>query len=90
MGDFNKEIYARAYREYEKRLKNANALDFDDPLTNTIQLLKENPYVLLYYQNRFKYIMVDKYHYTNTAQIKLIHILASTTGDDGSVDSPYV
>ena len=86
MGDFNKEIYARAYREYEKRLKDANALDFDDLITKTIQLLKENPDVLLYYQNRFKYIMVDEYQDTNTAQFKLIHLLASTTGEDGSVE----
>lgn len=86
MGDFNKEIYARAYREYEKRLKDANALDFDNLITKTIQLLKENPDVLLYYQNRFKYIMVDEYQDTNTAQFKLIHLLASTTGEDGSVE----
>ncbi|MCI8748347.1 MAG: UvrD-helicase domain-containing protein [Lachnospiraceae bacterium] len=86
MGDFNKEIYARAYREYDKRLKDANALDFDDLITKTIQLFKESPDVLCRYQNRFKYIMVDEYQDTNTAQFRLINILANTAGDDGSVE----
>ncbi len=86
MGDFNKEIYAKAYKEYEKRLKDANALDFDDLITKTIQLFKECPEVLLRYQNRFKYIMVDEYQDTNTAQFRLIELLASTTGEDGSVE----
>ncbi len=86
MGDFNKEIYARAYREYDKRLKDANALDFDDLIIKTVQLFKEKPDVLLRYQNRFKYIMVDEYQDTNTAQFQLIHLLASTTGVDGSVE----
>ncbi|MCI9078512.1 MAG: DNA helicase PcrA [Lachnospiraceae bacterium] len=86
MGDFNKEIYARAYREYDKRLKDANALDFDDLITKTIQLFKESPEVLGRYQNRFKYIMVDEYQDTNTAQFRLINILANTTGEDGSVE----
>lgn len=86
MGDFNKEIYAKAYKEYEKRLKDANALDFDDLITKTIQLFKECPKVLLRYQERFKYIMVDEYQDTNTAQFRLIELLASTTGEDGSVE----
>ncbi len=86
MGDFNKEIYARAYHEYDKRLKDANALDFDDLITKTIQLFKEKPDVLARYQNRFKYIMVDEYQDTNTAQFRLINILANTTGEDGTVE----
>lgn len=86
MGDFNKEIYAKAYKEYEKRLKDANALDFDDLITKTIQLFKECPEVLLRYQNRFKYIMVDEYQDTNTAQFRLIELLANTTGEDGLVE----
>jgi len=86
MGDYNKEIYAKAYNEYQKRLKDSNALDFDDLITKTIELLRDNPDVLLYYQNRFKYIMVDEYQDTNTAQFKLIHLLANTQGEDGSVE----
>lgn len=85
MGDYNKEIYAHAYREYQKRLKDSNALDFDDLITKTIELFRNNPDVLSYYQNRFKYIMVDEYQDTNTAQFKLIHLLANTTDEDGSV-----
>ncbi len=85
MGDYNKEIYAHVYREYQKRLKDANALDFDDLITKTIELFKSNPDVLFYYQNRFKYIMVDEYQDTNTAQFKLIHLLANTMDEDGSV-----
>lgn len=85
MGDYNKEIYAHVYNEYQKRLKNANALDFDDLITKTIELFKSNPDVLSYYQNRFKYIMVDEYQDTNTAQFRLIHLLANTIDEDGSV-----
>lgn len=83
MGDHQKELYARAYREYERRLHDANALDFDDLICKTVQLFKENPDILEYYQNRFKYIMVDEYQDTNTAQFRLIHLLASTKGDNG-------
>lgn len=83
-GDYLKEIYARAYREYEKRLRDSNALDFDDLICKTIQLLEENPEILDYYQNRFRYIMVDEYQDTNTAQFKLISLLADTRGEDGT------
>ena len=83
MGDHQKELYARAYREYERRLHDANALDFDDLICKTVQLFKENNDVLEYYQNRFKYIMVDEYQDTNTAQFKLIHLLANTRGENG-------
>lgn len=83
MGDLQKELIARAYREYERRLHDANALDFDDLICKTIQLFTENPDVLEYYQNRFKYIMVDEYQDTNTAQFKLIHLLANTKGENG-------
>ncbi len=85
-GDYMKEIYARAYREYEKRLRDANALDFDDLICKTIQLFHENPYVLEYYQNRFKYIMVDEYQDTNTAQFKLINLLANTRSETGEIE----
>lgn len=85
MGDYNKELYAHAYKEYQKRLKDSNALDFDDLINKTIELFKSNPDILSYYQNRFKYIMVDEYQDTNTAQFKLINLLANTTDKDGSV-----
>ncbi len=85
-GDYMKEIYARAYREYEKRLRDSNALDFDDLILKTVQLFKENPDVLGYYQNRFKYIMVDEYQDTNTAQFELIRLLATTRGEDGNTE----
>lgn len=83
-GDITKELYARAYREYEKRLKEANALDFDDLIVKTVQLLRENKDILSYYQNRFRYILVDEYQDTNTAQFRLISLLAPTPSEDGS------
>ena len=83
-GDFYKETCARCYREYEKRLHDSNALDFDDLICKTITLFEENREILSYYQNRFRYIMVDEYQDTNTAQFKLISLLASTRGTDGS------
>lgn len=85
-GDFLKETYARAYREYEKRLRDSNALDFDDLICKTIQLLEENPDILEYYQNRFRYIMVDEYQDTNTAQFQLIRLLANTRGENGTIE----
>lgn len=87
-GDKMREIYARAYQEYEKRLRDANALDFDDLICKTIQMFQENQDILSYYQNRFRYIMVDEYQDTNTAQFKFISLLASkyenlcVVGDD--------
>ena len=82
-GDYLKEIYARAYREYEKRLRDSNALDFDDLICKTITLLQTSSEVLDYYQNRFRYIMVDEYQDTNTAQFELIRLLADSVGEDG-------
>jgi DNA helicase-2/ATP-dependent DNA helicase PcrA len=61
-------------------------LDFDDLICKTIQLLEENPEVLSYYQNRFRYILVDEYQDTNTAQFRLISLLASTPSDDGGIE----
>ena len=85
-GDGMREIYARAYQEYEKRLNDANALDFDDLICKTIQMFQENRDILSYYRNRFRYILVDEYQDTNTAQFKLISLLASTPSDDGGVE----
>lgn len=84
-GDYTKEIYSRCYREYEKRLRDSNALDFDDLICKTIQLFEENEEVLSYYRLRFRYIMVDEYQDTNTAQFRLISLLANTPDDDGSI-----
>lgn len=86
--DFAKNRIAQVYREYQNILKNNNALDFDDLIMKTVELLSTQADVLEYYQNRFKYIMVDEYQDTNTAQFKFISILASkyknlcVVGDD--------
>ena len=87
-GDYHKQKIAKAYREYEKQLRANNALDFDDLLVKTVQLLQTQPDILEYYQERFRYIMVDEYQDTNTVQFKLISILAKkyqnlcVVGDD--------
>lgn len=79
---------ALCYREYQKLLKNNNALDFDDLIVKTVELFKQSPEVLENYQERFKYIMVDEYQDTNTAQYELVHLLAKkyrnlcVVGDD--------
>lgn len=88
MGDFSKKKIVLAYHEYQKALKKNNALDFDDIIVKTIELFKKCPEVLDNYQERFRYIMVDEYQDTNTAQFELIHLLASkyrnlcVVGDD--------
>lgn len=75
-GDYRKEIIARVYTEYQSTLKHNNTFDFDDLIMKTVQLFKTCPDVLLKYQERFKYIMVDEYQDTNSAQFELIHQLA--------------
>ncbi|WP_455718292.1 ATP-dependent helicase, partial [Anaerosporobacter sp.] len=85
-GDLNKSKYASVYKEYQKRLKQNNALDFDDLIFKTVELFEEHPDVLEYYQKRFKYIMVDEYQDTNTVQFKLISTLASTRNEDGELE----
>ena len=75
-GDFRQEKIAQAYVEYQKELKKNNALDFDDLLVKTVELFQNCPDVLEYYQNRFRYIMVDEYQDTNTVQFKFISTLA--------------
>ena len=75
-GDFRQEKIAQAYVEYQKELKKNNALDFDDLLVKTVELFQGCPDVLEYYQNRFRYIMVDEYQDTNTVQFKFISTLA--------------
>ncbi len=86
--DFNKSIYAKVYREYQETLKKNNALDFDDIIVKTVELFQNCPEVLDSYQERFRYIMVDEYQDTNTAQFELVRLLAGkyrnlcVVGDD--------
>ena len=75
-GDYHKQKISQAYYEYEKQLKANNALDFDDLLVKTVQILQTQPDILEYYQERFRYIMVDEYQDTNTVQFKFISLLA--------------
>ena len=87
-GDYSRRKIAEVYEEYEKQLKANNALDFDDLLVKTVQLFQTQKDVLEYYQERFRYIMVDEYQDTNTVQFRLIQLLASryrnlcVVGDD--------
>ncbi len=81
--DANQLRYAQAYSEYQKRLRQSNALDFDDLIYRTVELFQTNPDALEFYQRRFRYIMVDEYQDTNTAQFRLIHMLASGINNYG-------
>lgn len=74
--DYTQMRIAEVYRVYEERLKKNNAVDFDDIINLTVELFEKNGDVLDYYQERFKYIMVDEYQDTNTAQFKLVSLLA--------------
>ena len=88
MADFSKKKVILAYKEYQKELKKNNALDFDDLIVKTVELFQSSPDVLEYFQERFRYIMVDEYQDTNTAQFKFVSLLASkyqnlcVVGDD--------
>lgn len=75
-GDYVKRKQAQVYREYQQALKQNNALDFDDLIMKTVELFKLDKEVLASYQDRFRYIMVDEYQDTNTAQFELIRLLA--------------
>ena len=87
-GDATKKKIAAVYKEYQVILKRSNALDFDDLIMKTVELFKACPDVLYQYQERFKYIMVDEYQDTNSAQFELIRMLADrhhnlcVVGDD--------
>ena len=87
-GDFVKKKVAEVYREYQAALRRNNALDFDDLIVKTVELFQNCGDVLENYQERFRYIMVDEYQDTNTAQFKFISLLASkyenlcVVGDD--------
>jgi len=84
--DFTAKKIAQVYREYQRRLKENNALDFDDLICKTVELFRTNPDVLAYYQRRFRYIMVDEYQDTNTAQFQLIKLLASYENEYGETE----
>lgn len=75
-GDFNKRRQAEVYKEYQRALKENNALDFDDLIFKTVELFQLDAQVLDSYQERFRYIMVDEYQDTNTAQFELVRLLA--------------
>ena len=75
-GDYGRQQIAKVYREYEKQMRANNALDFDDLLVKTVQLLETQPEILEYYQERFRYIMVDEYQDTNTVQFRFVSLLA--------------
>ena len=87
-GDLRKKKLSEVYTEYEAALKKNNALDFDDLICKTVELFKTDADVLRSYQERFRYIMVDEYQDTNTAQFELIRLLADkyrnlcVVGDD--------
>ena len=86
--DYNMSRQAAVYREYQARLRQNNAFDFDDLIMKTVELLRNDAEVASYYQNKFHYIMVDEYQDTNTAQFELVRLLASgrenlcVVGDD--------
>ncbi len=86
--DFRLKVIARAYMAYQRRLADSDAMDFDDLLVNTVRLFEKCPEVLEYYQDRFKYIMVDEYQDTNHAQYRFVSLLAAkhnnlcVVGDD--------
>ena len=80
-GDFRKEKIGTVYELYQKRLKENNAIDFDDIINFTIKILQANPDVLEYYSNKFHYILVDEYQDTNKSQFTLVTLLAKTHGN---------
>ncbi|MDO4965742.1 MAG: 3'-5' exonuclease [Lachnospiraceae bacterium] len=88
MGDYSLQLISKVYLEYQAVLRRNNALDFDDLICKTVELFKSCPEVLENYQERFKYIMVDEYQDTNTAQFEFIRLLADkyknicVVGDD--------
>ena len=80
-GEFRKEKIGQVYVLYQKRLRENNAIDLDDIINYTIDILSENPDVLQYYTEKFKYVLVDEYQDTNKAQFTLVTILASRYGN---------
>ncbi len=87
-GDYGQEQIAKVYKAYQSQLRQNNALDFDDLLLKTVELFQTTPQVLEYYQERFRYIMIDEYQDTNTVQFEFVRLLADkyrnlcVVGDD--------
>ena len=79
--DYRKQSIAKAYEIYQKRLETADAMDFDDLLCKAVELFRQNPEILGYYQNQFKYIMVDEYQDTNRVQYEFVRMLAEKHGN---------
>lgn len=79
--DFRLKIISRAYTTYQKRLEDADAMDFDDLINKVVELFKKCPDVLEYYQDRFRYLMVDEYQDTNHAQYTFVRMLAEKSGN---------
>ena len=80
-GDYRKEIIGRIYELYQQRLKENNAIDFDDIINFAIKIIEQNEDVLDYYTNKFQYVLVDEYQDTNKAQFTLVTLLASKYGN---------
>lgn len=80
-GDYRKDTIGKVYIEYQKRLKENNAIDFDDIINFTIKIMQENPDVIEYYSEKFRYILVDEYQDTNKSQFTLVSLLASRYGN---------
>lgn len=81
MDEYRRHVIGSIYKYYQQRLKEANALDFDDLLFKTVELFEKNPDVLEKYQNRYKYILVDEYQDTNEAQYRIISLLSRKYGN---------
>ena len=79
--DYRRVSIAKVYEIYQARLKTADAMDFDDLLCKTVELFEQEPEILGYYQNQFKYIMVDEYQDTNRVQYKFVSMLAQKYGN---------
>lgn len=80
-GDYRRTVISKIYREYQKKLFASNAVDFDDIISLTVKILTDFPETREYYQNRYKYIMVDEYQDTNQAQFRLVSLLSSGHGN---------
>lgn len=80
-GDYRKDVIGKVYTLYQKKLKDNNAVDFDDIINLTIKIFMNNPDVLEYYSDKFRYILVDEYQDTNKSQFQLVSLLASKYGN---------
>ncbi len=80
-GDFRKERIGQVYEMYQKRLKENNAIDFDDIINFTLKIFEQNEDVLSYYSSKFKYVLVDEYQDTNKSQFTLVKNLAKANGN---------